>query len=373
MGRILVRSLLHSFFKGKGFYSIRTAKQTTSKNRTRNLSVSDHSLRQSRLLTKLNTSPHKRIRSVIKTEMPKSKSGFYAVHVGRLPGVYLSWEECEKHIKDFPYAKYKKFTTLQEAETFVKEGFKKQEEISRKTSRQKKQKESTSIPSTLHSQSYNLGNRKSLKVWTDGSARSNGKDEARAGVGVYWGENDPRNVSERLPGPRQTNNRAEIMAVIRALETCPDNNVPLEIRTDSKYTINAYTSWIPRWEKDNKWKTANNKDVENKELFQRLVKLTRARHAGVLENEEADRLANLGAMMDAVDEHYDYGVDNKKKLKVSAEDNDYSCLENVDDILFNELDYIKNIPGFSHPLTKDDFFSPEDKIEMEKETGLKFI
>ncbi|CAI2172721.1 5953_t:CDS:2 [Funneliformis geosporum] len=302
----------------------------------------------------------------------KSTSGFYAVRVGRLPGVYESWEECEKHIKNYPNAKFKKFTTLQEAEAFMKEGNVKKEAYLRKTSRQKIQKESLSIPST---QISNVGNRKSLRVWTDGSARSNGKDGARAGVGVYWGENDTRNVSERLPGPRQTNNRAEIMAVIRALETCPDNNVPLEIRTDSKYTINAYTSWIPRWEK-NKWKSSKNKDVENQGLFQRLIKLTRARnadvtityvpgHAGVYENEEADRLANLGAMMDAVDDHYDYGEGNKEKLKVSAEDD-------VDEILLNEFDY-KNVPGFSHPLTKDDFFSPEEKIEMENETGLKFV
>jgi hypothetical protein len=42
----------------------------------------------------------------------------------------------------------------------------------------------------------------------------------------------------------------------------------------------AYKSWIPKWEK-NKWKTSNNKDVENKGLFQRLMKLIRARNAEV--------------------------------------------------------------------------------------------
>ena len=47
------------------------------------------------------------------------------------------------------------------------------------------------------------------------------------------------------------------------------------------FSLLAYTSWIPKWEKSNKWKTTNNKDVENKGLFQRLMKLTRARNAEV--------------------------------------------------------------------------------------------
>ena len=40
----------------------------------------------------------------------------------------------------------------------------------------------------------------------------------RAGVGVFWGENDFRNSSERLWGA-QTNQRAELWAAIKALQT----------------------------------------------------------------------------------------------------------------------------------------------------------
>ncbi|XP_064364566.1 ribonuclease H1 isoform X3 [Dromaius novaehollandiae] len=46
-------------------------------------------------------------------------------------------------------------------------------------------------------------------VYTDGCCSGNGRNRARAGIGVYWGPGHPLNTSERLPG-RQTNQRAEI-------------------------------------------------------------------------------------------------------------------------------------------------------------------
>jgi hypothetical protein len=48
-------------------------------------------------------------------------------------------------------------------------------------------------------------------VYIDGSSLGNGTGpDARAGYAVYFGPGDARNVTERLPGPRQTNQRAEL-------------------------------------------------------------------------------------------------------------------------------------------------------------------
>lgn len=44
---------------------------------------------------------------------------FYAVHRGRQRGVYRSWEDCQKQVKGFPKAVFKKFKTLAEAESFA--------------------------------------------------------------------------------------------------------------------------------------------------------------------------------------------------------------------------------------------------------------
>lgn len=44
---------------------------------------------------------------------------FYAVKKGRTPGIYHSWPECNKQVKDFRGAKYKRFDTYEEAEKFM--------------------------------------------------------------------------------------------------------------------------------------------------------------------------------------------------------------------------------------------------------------
>ncbi|CAG8489347.1 102_t:CDS:2 [Paraglomus occultum] len=154
---------------------------------------------------------------------------------------------------------------------------------------------------------------KSLVVHIDGCAINNGQPDARAGIGVFWGEDDPRNLSEPLEDGKQTNQRAEIMAAIRVLETCNDTKLPLLIYTDSIYLKNAHEKWIKKWEaKEEKnencgWKASNNKPVSNEDLFRRLIALTRSRegvvnikwvkaHHKSKDNIAADKLANLGAL-----------------------------------------------------------------------------
>ena len=73
-----------------------------------------------------------------------------------------------------------------------------------------------------------------------------------------------RNVSERLKGDVQTNQRAELTAILRALEIAKlDQNV--RIFTDSQYSINCVTTWGPSWEKKG-WLTASGEPVKNKDL-----------------------------------------------------------------------------------------------------------
>ena len=49
-----------------------------------------------------------------------------------------------------------------------------------------------------------------LRVFTDGACSNNGRKNAKAGIGVYFGENDERNISKRITG-KQTNNTAEFL------------------------------------------------------------------------------------------------------------------------------------------------------------------
>jgi len=249
----------------------------------------------------------------------RNGGGFYAVKHGRNVGIYPTWAECESQVKGFPGARYKKFGSQSEAQDFINEGS--SSNSSRNTSlgvrntnsfKSKTQGysfgASTSLKRTKildHLPTQNFSTSSTPVVYTDGCCRGNGKLGAIGGIGVYWGPEHPRNISEPLLTNEPTNQKAELEAAIRAIECAIQMNLDcVEVRTDSKYTIKSVTEWIPRWEK-NGWKTSKNTDVLNKEKMIRLnavckkieVKWTHVRgHQGIHGNEEADRLANEGAL-----------------------------------------------------------------------------
>lgn len=130
----------------------------------------------------------------------------------------------------------------------------------------------------------------SVTAWCDGACSNNGKANARAGFGVYFGEDDPRNLSERLDGD-QTNQRAELMALYRAMGEVKDpGSTDLELVTDSMYATNIYNVWWDKWQ-------ANGKDYCHKELIDNIMersktfKSCRIRHVLRKFNKDADRLA----------------------------------------------------------------------------------
>ena len=116
-----------------------------------------------------------------------------------------------------------------------------------------------------------------------------------------------RNISEALSGPRQTNQRAELTAILRALEIAPQHR-PVVIYSDSTYAINCCKEWAPGWIR-NGWRNARGQPVENRDLIQLIVNRMDARHdlgvttdfswvkghAGDPGNVAADYLANRGA------------------------------------------------------------------------------
>lgn len=74
-----------------------------------------------------------------------------------------------------------------------------------------------------------------------------------------------RNVSEPLQGDIQTNQRAELTAIQRALEIVPKDR-DIRIITDSNYSINCCSLWYKNWCK-NGWKTSLGSPVINKDLI----------------------------------------------------------------------------------------------------------
>jgi ribonuclease HI len=102
------------------------------------------------------------------------------------------------------------------------------------------------------------------------------------------------------PGPT-TNNRMELMAAIRALESLT-RPAEVQLHTDSVYLRSGITSWLPSW-KRNGWRTAAKAPVKNADLWQRLEQAVASHeitwlwvkgHNGDPGNERADALANRG-------------------------------------------------------------------------------
>ena len=136
-----------------------------------------------------------------------------------------------------------------------------------------------------------------VEAFTDGACKGN-PGPGGWGVLLRWGE-----VEKELLGgePETTNNRMELMAVIAALEALK-RPACIQITTDSQYVKRGVGEWMPRW-KRNGWLTADRKPVKNRDLWERLdlalgqheVRWRWVKgHAGHVENERADQLANQG-------------------------------------------------------------------------------
>ncbi|PSR71854.1 hypothetical protein PHLCEN_2v12270 [Hermanssonia centrifuga] len=138
-----------------------------------------------------------------------------------------------------------------------------------------------------------------MKVHTDGCCLRPGSPAARAGAGIFWGPGDLRNTACRVTGP-QTNNRAELAAILNAILLAP-SAIALKLFTDSQYAIHSICHWAPRWAASG-WHCANADLLRDivKAIHHRLapIKLIWVKgHAGNLDNEHADRLADQGARL----------------------------------------------------------------------------
>lgn len=241
---------------------------------------------------------------------------FYAVAVGKPPGIYTDWPEAQRATTGVKGPKFKRFSTRAEAVAYIRQfGDKKAiealgekvepvepVEVEEKLFTVKK-----FTPILRDSEADTKPQEDILEIWTDGSSLANGRKGARAGLGVYFGPNDPRNLAEKLPGDKQTNQRAELMAIRRALQSVPKAQT-VRIYSDSKYSISCITEWSIGWDRKG-WKTADGEDVKNHEIIQPILKLVDERtkaggntyfqwvkgHATNTGNIAADRLAVMGA------------------------------------------------------------------------------
>ncbi|KAG2148793.1 hypothetical protein DEU56DRAFT_729869 [Suillus clintonianus] len=140
---------------------------------------------------------------------------------------------------------------------------------------------------------------------------NNGKENARCGSGIWFGDDHPHNRSIRVPGNTQSNQVGEIAAILIGLQSVSPLT-PVTFITDSRYVINGLTNHLRNWE-DRGWI-----DIANSDIFRATVYQLRKRsatttfrwikgHSNNKGNDEADKLAEIGALKNEYD-HMDIKI-----------------------------------------------------------------
>ena len=215
---------------------------------------------------------------------------YYAVANGRNIGIFLNWNDCNNSVKGYKNAIYKKFDTKEEADNFIQSN---DTAIQKQNTIRSNQKDDTIdvIPDYY--------------VYTDGACSNNGRNNASAGIGIFFGTNDNRNLSKKIEG-KQTNNTAELSAIIETyyiIENDIMNGKNIAIVSDSEYSIKCVSSYGEKCNKKG-W----NVDIPNKELVKTAYELYKDKlnvqfihvkaHTNNTDihsvgNDNADKLANI--------------------------------------------------------------------------------
>ena len=228
---------------------------------------------------------------------------YYAVAVGRHPGIYKEWfgeNGAEIQVRGFPNARFKGFATQTEAEAFVKEHSRTEATAPSKGTAGKRAP-SPKTPSKG----------RPIRMYTDGGCLNN---PGPGGYGVVIINGKKR--KELSGGFRwTTNNRMELTACIEGLSALKTPSRVM-LHSDSKYVVNGITKgWAKRWRSKN-WMRTETDPAVNPDLWGKLLDLCDYHtvefvwvkgHAGNPENERCDRLSRKASSKTdlPVDEGYE--------------------------------------------------------------------
>lgn len=168
---------------------------------------------------------------------------WYAVRAGRQVGVFESWDEARASVAGYAGAAYRRFDDREQARAYV-EG----------------------------------GRGASLAPGTNAPLRVHVAVAPRVGTGafrygVYWGPGDPRNEAKALPGAAQSERRAGLYAMERAVRAiAADRWVgPVEVCSDCSVAMVWARDYMPTW-KANGWVTARGTEPVDVDVLRALAR-----------------------------------------------------------------------------------------------------
>ena len=214
---------------------------------------------------------------------------YYAVAKGRNVGIYNFWNDAKEQVLNYKGAIFKSFKNEKDAEDYI-----------------------LNINSCNSDFFENIYTKYDIKevdyfVYTDGSCLNNGNIKSLAGIGIYFDQNNAKNVSKIIENDlKQINNSAELSAILEAYEIIKNdlNNKKICIFTDSEYSIKCATSYGEKCEKSN-WE----KNIPNKELVMEIF--------NIYKNNPNLKLQHIKAHTNSQDIH-SIGNANADKLAYNA-------------------------------------------------------
>ena len=187
---------------------------------------------------------------------------FYAVAKGKHTGIFNTWAECKINTDGYKGAVFKKFNIKEDAEKFIVDNTKSEMSNNKTIEGNNIKEKIIEIEDSLFEPDY--------YVYTDGSCSNNGKENALAGIGIYFGENDIRNVSQKVIG-KQSNNTAELGAILHLYDIIENDILSgkkIGIISDSEYAIRCATTYGKKCNEEG-WK----KDIPNKDIVKKIFEL----------------------------------------------------------------------------------------------------
>lgn len=185
----------------------------------------------------------------------KSKKKYYVVWRGRVPGVYDDWSDAEEQILSFPGAKYKSFSSPQEAAEAFRQGMDKDDASLGSFLMGLRQRAAEKAPD----RSYRNIPEVEQDAWAvDASCQKNPGIMEYQGVDLATGQR----IFRIGPFNPATNNLGEFLAIVHALALMEKQGVRHTIYSDSRTAI----GWVMKGQ----IRTTLKRTAANEQLFQLL-------------------------------------------------------------------------------------------------------
>lgn len=205
-------------------------------------------------------------------EFMGTKQKFYAVRIGRNPGIYRTWSECQKQIMHYKEAEYKSFKTLKEAEQYLAAG-----------------NVNAEIPDK-----GDIPPENECWAFIDGSFIADQKAYGYGGVLIYSDRQHAFNGGSKDKALVELRNVAgEMSAAMRAVQDAIKNRMK---KITLFYDYKGVRAWAKgEWKRNNEYTQSYHEYMQKaaQRIAIEFVKVPA--HEGIYYNEYADRLAKNGA------------------------------------------------------------------------------